>query len=83
MRKLRSLALSALLGLLSLGTLAATPQKASAFFFYNPYGAYYSPYYWTGRYYANPYFYGTYYGRYYPYTNQYYYWYNSYPWWYW
>jgi hypothetical protein len=90
MRHLRSLMLGALLGLLALGGLAATPQKASAYvYFYGPYGAYYSPYYgnwspylWRGGYYVNPYGYGAYYGAYNPYVNQYYYWYRNYPWWY-
>jgi hypothetical protein len=79
---MRSLVLSLLLGLASLGVLAATPQKAEAYWYYNPYGAYYAPYYWNSRYYANPYGYGWYYNRYNPYTNNYSYWYRNYPWWY-
>jgi hypothetical protein len=93
MRQLRSVLLAALLGALSLGLVAATPQPAQADFWrYGPYGAYWAPYYWhprhhwphywTGRYFYNPYGYGWYYGSYYPLTNRYYYWYRTYPWWY-
>lgn len=82
MRSLRSLVLAALLGLLSLGIVAATPSKAQAFFYYySPYGAYYSPYYWNTGYYWNPYYSGRYYRRFYPFTNRYYYYYQNYPWW--
>ena len=85
---LYSFILTAVLGLLCLGAVSATPQNAGAqyyyppAYYYPPYGAYYPPYYWRGNYYANPYSYGWHYGVYYPYTNQYYYWYRTYPWWY-
>lgn len=81
MRPLRSFVLFVVLGLMSLGVVAATPSKADAFFYYSPYGAYYNPYYWNRGYYLNPYSYGTYYNRYYPFTNRYYYYYNNYPFW--
>jgi hypothetical protein len=81
MRHLRSLVLGVVLGLTALFGLAATPQKASAqFYYYNPYGAYYSPYLWRGGYYVRPWGYGAYYGAYNPLANRYYYWYRNYPW---